>query len=139
MQILPNKINDNKVFDEWIEVKKELNSTQKYPHITEGEVWWCGIGKNVGVEINGKSEKFSRPVLVFRKLSSTGFLAIPLSTQIHNGSWYAQFTFRGIKQVAALSQIRVTSVFRLYERIGELSKNDFALVKDGFKKLYIAK
>ena len=130
---------DNQIFDEWIEVKKELNSTQKYPHITEGEVWWCGIGKNVGIEINGKSEKFSRPVLIFRKLSSTGFLAIPLSTQIHSGSWYVKITFRGVEQVAALSQIRVTSVFRLYERIGELSKSDFVSIKKGFRDLYLAK
>lgn len=53
---------------------------EEIPKITEGEVWWVAIGENVGVEINGKSRYFSRPVIVFRKLSHLGFMGIPLST-----------------------------------------------------------
>ena len=128
---------ENQIFDEWIEVKKELNSVKKYPHITEGEVWWCGIGKNVGVEINGKHGNFSRPVIVYKKLSIFGFLAIPLSTQYHTGSWYVNFNFKNKQQAAVLAQIRVISISRLYRRMGMLSKGDFNKIKDGFHKLYL--
>lgn len=55
-----------KRFDEWNEVKKNTHSFGRVPAIKKGEIWWCAMGENVGVEINGKSEVFSRPVLIFK-------------------------------------------------------------------------
>jgi hypothetical protein len=52
--------------------------------------------KNVGIEINGKGAVFSRPVVVYRKLSSNGFMAIPMSTQQKEGSWYVSVFFRTV-------------------------------------------
>lgn len=130
-------MDENKLFDDWSELKKCLNSKVHFPRISEGDVWWCSMGKNIGVEINGKNEKFSRPVIVFKKLSVFGFLAVPMSTQKHSGPWYVPLTFHSRDQVAVLSQIRIISVARLYKRFGSLSKRDFQLVRDGFKKLYI--
>ncbi len=84
--------------------------------ISEGEVYWCGFGENVGVEINGKNEMFSGPVLVYKKLSWYGFLGIPLSTQPHEGSWYVPLYFQNKQQVAVLAQRRVFSVYRFMVR-----------------------
>ena len=67
---------EEKRFDEWNEVKKNTHGLRRMPAIKEGEIWWCAIGENVGVEINGKSEVFSRPVLVLKKLSRFGFMGI---------------------------------------------------------------
>lgn len=106
--------------------------------IHEGEVWWCAMGENVGVEINGKNEVFSRPVLVFKKLSRYGFMGIPLTSQKHNGNWYAPFIFQRKMQYAALAQARVMSTARLYKKMGMLTESDFRAVKDGFTNLYIA-
>ncbi len=64
---------ETKHFDEWNEVKKNMHSAAYLPRVSEGDVYWCGFGENVGVEINGKNELFSRPVLVFKKLSRFGF------------------------------------------------------------------
>lgn len=125
------------LFNDWIEIKKKLDDSQYYPHFSEGEVWWCGLGKNVGTEINGKSQKFSRPVLIYKKFSNLCFLAIPLSTKIHRGSWYVDFIFQDVEQVAVLSQMRSMNIFRLYQRIGRLSNGDFAKVKEKFNKLYL--
>ncbi len=51
-----------KKFLEWIRLKEKLHENNaKIPLFKEGEVWWCAIGENVGIEMNGKSKKFSRP------------------------------------------------------------------------------
>ena len=62
-----------KRFYEWIKVKKSLHESSIQKCVKEGEVWWCGMGENVGVEINGKNEEFSRPILVFKKFTSALF------------------------------------------------------------------
>ena len=101
-----------------------------------GEIWWCAVGENVGVEINGKNEEFSRPVLVLKKLSKYGFMGIPLTSQEHVGSWYVEFVFQDKKQTAVLAQARVISVFRLYKKMGTVPNSDLEMVKRGFRKLY---
>ena len=37
------------------------------------------IGKNIGYETLGKQELFLRPVLVYKKLSKSTFVGIPLT------------------------------------------------------------
>lgn len=128
---------EEKHFQEWIELKEKLHNIDRIRSIHEGEVWWAAVGENIGVEINGKNEGFTRPVLVFKKLSGLSFLAIPLTTQAHDGSWYAPFIFKDKQQFAALSQIRIMSVSRLNKRMGTLSDLDFERVKGGFRKLFL--
>lgn len=127
---------ENQQFNNWIKVKKKVHFQNNLPQIAEGEVWWCSMGKNVGIEINGKHTEFSRPVIIFKKLSRLGFLAIPLSTQPHRGSWYAPFDFLNKKEFAVLSQIKIMSVARLYTRLGQIPNSDFIKIKRGLHKLY---
>jgi len=131
-------MNTIKRFIEWIKLKEKLHeSNAKLPLFKEGEVWWCAIGENVGIEINGKSQKFSRPVHVFKKLSHDGFLGIPLSTKIKVGTWYVPITHRSVSSVVMMSQIRVISSKRLLEKYGELDQKDIQKIKDGFYNLYL--
>ena len=127
---------EEKRFDEWMKQKEHLHSTGGIPVIKEGEVWWCGIGENVGVEINGKNELFSRPVVIIKKLSRYGFLGVPLTSQNHSGSWYAPFEFKNKTQYAALAQVRVMSVSRLYKRMGTIPESDLDIIKTGLRELY---
>ena len=127
---------EEKHFQEWIELKEDLHSNKSNVKISEGEVWWCAIGENVGIEINGKSNFFSRPIIIVKKLSQFGFLAVPLTSQKHTGSWYASFDFKNKTQYAALAQIRVMSTSRLYRYIGTVPNSDLETVRDGLKKLY---
>ncbi len=92
------------------------------------------MGENISVEINGKHEVFSRPVLIFKKLSRYGFMGIPLTSQEHQGDWYVPFVFRDKKQIAALAQARVMSVSHLYRKMGNATKGDLRKVQDGFGK-----
>ena len=48
--------------------------------------------KRLDVEINGKHEKFSRPIVVLKKISRFGFMGVPLTSQDHKGNWYVPFT-----------------------------------------------
>lgn len=128
--------NDTKDFTGWIKLKENIHKIGRIRSFREGEIWWAAMGENVGIEINGKNDVFSRPVLVFRKFGPEGFLGIPLSSQIHNGIWYSNFSHNGIAECALLSQIRVLSVSRLYKRIGKVTKEDYEKIAAGLKKLY---
>lgn len=129
--------NERQIFKKWNLLKQNLHFASTNLPVSEGEIWWCGMGKNIGVEINGKNEQFSRPILVFKKLSHISFLGIPLSSQKHIGTWYISFRFQNKDEVAVLSQIKVISTSRLYTRMGEISKKDFTQIRDGFRKLYL--
>ena len=119
-------------------IKNQRNSiNNKTPAITEGEVWWVAVGENIGIEINGKSKLFSRPVLVFKKLSNMGFLGIPLTSQKHTGNWYTEIKFKGNSEFVALAQVRVFSTKRLYDRIGQIDESDMDKITKNFKKLYL--
>ena len=121
---------DKKDFAGWIKLKEKLHYDGSTPRITEGDIWWCSCGENVGVEINGKNRLFSRPVLVYKKLSRYGFIGIPLTSQGKVGSWYVNFDFQNKKQTAVLSQIRTFSISRLSSRMGELDKKDIDKIKE---------
>ncbi len=136
IQIMSKTELDSKHFPEWLERKEALHNANRIQRFSEGEIWWVALGENVGIEINGKSTEFSRPVVVYKKLSRDGFLAIPLTSQPHEGSWYVDFEFKHKMEYAALAQVRVVSAARLYKRMGRLSSADLKKVKTGFRKLY---
>ena len=127
---------DEKHFEEWIRQKEKLHFGNSTPKINEGDIWWCGCGENIGIEINGKSDRFSRPVLIMKKLSYRGFMGIPLTSQEKSGPWYAKFEFLDKNQYAAICQARVMSVSRLYNKIGRVSESDLEIVKQCFRNLY---
>ncbi len=94
------------------------------------------VGENVGIEINGKSETFARPVLVLRKLSRFGFMGVPLTSKEHKEVGTHFFEFKDRAQYAALAQSRVFSVSRLYKKIGMVPDSDLQIVRKGFHDLY---
>lgn len=126
-----------KNFLKWIGVKQKIHQTGSRPtFFKEGDIWWCAVGENVGVEINGKGETFSRPVFVYKKLSREGFVGIPLSTKNKEGSWYIQFTFREKVVCANLAQVKVFSASRMLDKMGALDEGDIEKIKSGFLRLY---
>lgn len=125
------------IYNNWNEVKKKLAKNTKLPFFKEGQVFWCSVGQNIGTEIYGKGPNYTRPVLIYKKLSKLDFLGVPFSTKIHKGrTWYVPLNFAGKNQAAVLSRIRVYDAARLQDCMGELTKNDFAKVQDGFETLY---
>lgn len=126
-----------KRFELWMPKKSNLDSkNHRPPLVSEGDIWWAALGENVGSEVNGKSDLFSRPVIVYRKLAHGFYLVIPTSTKEKIGSWYVLFRHKEIRNVACLHQVRSIDYRRLYGRIGTLDDIDFSRVKDGFLRLY---
>jgi len=122
---------------EWCRVAITLRARHQKILFKEGEIWWCSIGMNVGVEVFGKGSKFTRPVLVFKKLDSNSFLGIPLTSQPKEGDWYAPIRYDGIESMALLAQARVLDSCRLTKRIGTLDSLNFQDIKIAFGKLYL--
>ncbi len=126
-----------KRFLEWFGIKEKIHiHAGGYFDFREGEVWWCGVGENIGIEINGKGSEFSRPVFIYKRFDSHGFMGIPLSTKIKYGTWYVSIMIKEYSGIAQLAQARVFSSARLYERIGILDEEDQVKIKSGFIRLY---
>jgi mRNA interferase MazF len=126
-----------KRFLEWIGVKERLDSQRHIPPLVhEGDVWWCAIGENVGVEIDGKGSNFVRPVVILRKVNQHSFIGIPLSTRPRGGVWHTSFMHYGVRQTALLAQIRMFSCKRLHNRMGQLDSAEYIKLKEAYLSLF---
>ena len=123
-------------YDVWNDQKKKI--AQLVPDIVfkEGDVWWCSLGKNIGEEVYGKGQNFMRPVIVFRKLTSTACVILPLSTVIKEGSWYFTLAFNHGLSSVLMHQIRMVSSKRFESRMGTLSEIEFRALKNAVAKFY---
>jgi hypothetical protein len=129
-----------KNFVDWFYVKPKLD-TQKYepPFVKEGEMWWFHCGENIGAEISGKNEHFTRPGLIYKKFSQYSFFIIPLSSREKKGSWFSPFIFNKIQQIACLHQARNIDFRRLKTYEGEVTQKVFTKIKNDFENLYTEK
>lgn len=126
-----------KRFLEWIGLKEKLDAKQSaVPHVSEAQIWWASLGENVGFEINGKSQLFTRPVLIYRKLAPGFYFVIPVTTQLKSGTWYVPFKQSGKAMTACLHQARALDHRRLWTKLGWLDESDFLRIKNGFESLY---
>jgi mRNA interferase MazF len=121
---------------DWVKVHIHLQSRKSRPSFKEGEIRWCSIGINVGVEILGKGADFVRPVLIYKKLDAASFLAIPLTTQPKEGSWYVHIKIGRAKSVAIIAQARVLDSKRLLKLIGTISDEELNRVRKVFADFY---
>jgi mRNA interferase MazF len=122
-------------YDRWNEVKKTLNAQEPPPLFHQGEVWWCSVGLNIGVESYGKGPYFRRPVLIMRKLSRKAFIGIPITTKPKQGTWFSPISIHEQPRVALLYQIRLFSANRLQHRFAALDTKDFRHIQQKLKRL----
>ena len=128
-----------KNFIGWFSLKPKIHTLDYTPpFVSEGQVWWFHCGENIGTEMCGKNEKFSRPCIIYKKLSRYTFLVIPLTTKIRTGSWYVPLNTGALqkKSVACLHQVKIIDYRRLYEKKGELSFKEFSQLQINFLDLY---
>jgi mRNA interferase MazF len=126
-----------KRFLEWIGLKEKLHeSKHRPPHASERDVWWASVGENVGSEMNGKSDRFSRPVLILRKLAHGFFLVAPTTTQSREGTWYVHVRLRDQDEYVCLNPIRTIDYRRLSSKLGQIDTDNFDAVRERFWRLY---
>jgi len=124
-----------KKFNEWNEVKKEIDIREKSVIFKERDIFWASIGENVGFEQNGKGDIFSRPVLIVKRFSRNMFFGIPLSTQLKQGDFFFEFELSGVKTNALIVQGRLLDTKRLENKIGMMAKDDFENLKIRVREL----
>lgn len=120
-------------FDEWNEIKKQINSSQtlKYPSV--GKIYWCSVGYNVGREVYGKGDRFRHPVLVLNVLPNKMFFGIPLSSQTKNKTGFMFYKFKdnqGREQVALLAQAKSYDIKRIMQYLGKVDKKDLRIIRE---------
>jgi len=126
-----------KDFITWMPKKIKINNlNHKPPYVSEGDIWWVSIGENIGSEIDEKSDLFSRPVIIYKKLAHGFYLVIPTSTKNKSGTWYVSYKHKGIDNVACLHQVRTIDYRRVLSKLGTLDDSDFVRIQNGFNSLY---
>lgn len=126
----------NNHFTEWSVLKQKLNQKEDQLFFHEKEIWWTSIGLNIGSEVFGKGSSFLRPVIIFKKLSQSSFLGIPLTTKTKIGSWYYTFLYHEKSTCANIAQIRVFDIRRLMYKQGELKEEHYIKIKLLLKNLF---
>ena len=115
----------------WHELKSSIDNQDNGLLFNEQEIWWCSLGKNIGVEENGKNENFSRPVLIIKKFNKDMFWGVPLTSKNKVGRYYYNIIFNGKHSTALLSQMRLLSGKRLTRKIGKIKNIQFEERKRG--------
>lgn len=123
-----------KDFDSWNKFKKKLELKRHGAYFKEREVWFAGIGLNVGYEEDGKNHNFERPVLVIKKFNQHLCIAVPFSTILKpDNRHYLSIHHKGKKLSVILSQTRPISSKRLLRRMFILDEPQFDKVKKAVK------
>ncbi|MBI5358888.1 type II toxin-antitoxin system PemK/MazF family toxin [Candidatus Amesbacteria bacterium] len=134
-----------KDFDKWNKVKKRVNQEERKINIRQGEIRWIAFGVNVGSEIDGKGETFTRPGLILHVIGSHLALVIPMSTKVKEIAGYIPFEWDKKITALCIHQIKIISQKRILSRKGRISEprlevikkevaNFFALSKSVLKK-----
>ena len=125
LEIMYQTINQDS-YDKWNKIKKELNNKNKIITFYQGNIYFISIGQNIGHESYGKKELYLRPVLVYKKLTKTTFLGIPLTSKLKEGSYYFSFNYKkGVTSTAMFNQIRVFDIRRTEYLSGKINKNTY--------------
>ncbi|OHA89944.1 MAG: hypothetical protein A3F53_02460 [Candidatus Zambryskibacteria bacterium RIFCSPHIGHO2_12_FULL_48_10] len=125
-----------KDFQSWHKEKSVLHEDKIRPFFHEREVWFASLGVNVGFEIDGKHEKFMRPVIVLRKFNNETLWGLPLTKNPKQGKYYFSFSLADREiSTANLSQIRLIDSKRLQYKIGDMPEKDFTEVKEKLRQL----
>ncbi len=131
-------MDEEKDYEKWNNLKKKLDAKAKntMPLVKPREIWWCHIGINIGSEIFGKGDSFTRPILIMKVYPNWTFLAAPLTSTESKHKNQVPSEFKGNEGSVRLDQLRMFDARRLGNRIGQLPisqfKNVMAVLREEF-------
>jgi mRNA-degrading endonuclease toxin of MazEF toxin-antitoxin module len=124
----------DKNFNDWNTLKKELDVSNNKLFFDEGEIWWCSVGVNIGVEMNGKNGMYERPVLIIKKINLQSAIIAPLTNTFRNNLFIYQL--KTIQSSVTISQIKTVSNKRFLRKECRISINEFAQIIIRIKYLF---
>ena len=113
--------------------KKIQTANLRPKSVKNGCIYWTKIGKNIGCEVFGKGDNFTRPVLVLMKFNAgkSLFLGVPLTSKFKNSPYTHIFRDSNDKlQTALLDQVRIFDTRRILSRCGNVDETEFKNIKD---------
>lgn len=127
-----------KAFDQWNKKKKQADGKEidRNLFLHEREVWWCSVGVNVGVEIDGKNNDFERPVLLIKKFNGLMFWGIPLTSKAKENPYILRVVHSRGVSYANLSQLRLLSSKRILRKVGVISEKSFLEVLNRLRECF---
>ncbi len=120
-----------KNFDEWNEVKKNIEAFGEAKLCKAREIWWCRLGINIGREQDGGVD-FRRPVLIMRKLSDDTCLVLPVTTSESLHKYRIKINDT---QAVVVTQMRVLDTIRFIEKVSVLETSVFDLIRKTVRDL----
>ena len=125
-----------KDFDRWNGIKKqtEIVELKREVYINSREVWWCALGVNLGVETDGKNNKFERPVLIFRVFNRHMVWVLPITSTKKEDRFHFKIRYGSEDRFIILSQLRTVSTKRLLRKIDVVNIEDFNKVQNLISK-----
>ncbi|HUC31427.1 MAG TPA: hypothetical protein VMR99_01915 [Candidatus Paceibacterota bacterium] len=122
-----------KNFKGWNKKKQSVHFTyKKRLHFSEGEIWFCTLGVNIGFEQDGSGSEFLRPVAVLKKITEDQFLGIPLTRTVRSGEEYLSLADECGPSIALLAQIRFLDAKRLVHFSKKMTAGSFEELKTKF-------
>ena len=127
----------SKDFRLWFELKPKINEIELLPdfHIHEGEIWWCSLGENVGIETNGKGDFSLRPVLILKVFNKEHLWIVPLTKNLSVDKFHIPIASFSQNSLVVVSQLRTVSSRRLYRLIQKINDKDLYVVKKALSSL----
>jgi mRNA interferase MazF len=127
-----------KDFHVWNPLKVQLDAKKVLPTFREREIWWCSVGVNIGFEMYGKGQVFTRPVLIIRKFGISTFLGAPLTSSLKPGYYRVPYVLQGKQGFLVLDQIRTYDARRLVntQPIQKMHPSEFEKIKQAMKACF---
>ncbi len=124
-----------KDFDQWNKIKKEIERAPITKYVHPREVWWCSLGVNIGVEIDGKNENFERPAIIMKVYNKDTMVVLPLTTKRKDDKFHHKIKTKERTVWVKLTQTRVVSGKRLLRKVDILEEEQFETLKMVWKNL----
>lgn len=121
-----------KNYQKWSKIKSKIHNTTLPDsfHINPGEVWWCALGENIGIETDGKGQDYLRPVLVVKVFNKNHVWVSPLTTKTKKNRFTVEIKFFSQSSFVIISQLRTISTLRLTRFIYKIDHRDFLRVNE---------
>jgi mRNA interferase MazF len=134
---MPDDEKLKKDFKKWFALKPKLEDrfVPDTFSFKEGQIWWCSLGVNIGIEIDGKNDFFERPVLIFQIFTRPHVLVIPISSEGYEDHYHIPIRILGRESFIILSQIRTISSRRLLEKLDAVTPDEFKMVRIRLKEM----
>ncbi len=114
-----------KDYETWMKKKTEIEAQNRILSFQKREIWWCSLGLNIGTEVDGKNEKFERPVLILKLYNKSSLLVLPLTTKKHLDEFHLNIHVKQKVFRLKLAQARVVSSKRLLRYVDTVSEVTF--------------